>query len=217
MLEPLFSAISKVDWNDLAAVEEANIALLDTLDEDRSLLADLMARAASDAHLTSLSETLDHLDKIVLHDDPTGYRLRLHVFRLACADWPHSHRWSFTSRILEGAYQHVLYEPDDGLDESIDVASLRTLYRRTERKGDTYTIHHSTIHAALGQPGTVSLLVRGPSVKDRFLVTDPATGKAWWRYGAARENKTLVAAKSMSAEQLRAHVERFVADAKKAA
>lgn len=209
MLESLFAPIGAVDWNDLDAVDHANSELLHTLDDDRNLLADLVVHASRDERLLGLSESLDHLDKIVLHDDPGGWRLRLHIFTADCEDWPHNHRWTFTSRILEGSYGHVLYGVDGELGESSTARELRELYRRTEAKGDTYTIHHSTVHAALGRPGTISLLVRGPSVKDRFIVFDRVSGNAWWRYGAAKEQAQVAAAKVIDPNRVRAHVERL--------
>ena len=35
------------------------------------------------------------------------------------------------------------------------------------------------------EPHTVSLIIRGPAVKDRFLVMDRKTGQSWWQYGAS--------------------------------
>ncbi|PZS17070.1 MAG: hypothetical protein DLM60_14215 [Pseudonocardiales bacterium] len=48
--------------------------------------------------------------------------------------------------------------------------------------------------------------MRGPAVKERFVVTDRATGKAWWQYGAATETAEAAAAKHMSDDQLRARI-----------
>ncbi|MGH3943392.1 MAG: hypothetical protein ACRDTG_33180 [Pseudonocardiaceae bacterium] len=47
------------------------------------------------------------------------------------------------------------------------------------------------------------MIVRGPAVKDRFVVTDRTTGKAWWQYGAATETPEQAAAKRMTDSQLR--------------
>jgi hypothetical protein len=51
------------------------------------------------------------------------------------------------------------------------------------------------------QPYTTSLIVRGPAVKDRFLVTDRITGHAWWQHGAATESPEEAARKRLSATQ----------------
>jgi hypothetical protein len=60
------------------------------------------------------------------------------------------------------------------------------------------------IHSVVARPYTVTLIVRGPAVKDRFLVTDRHTGRAWWQYGAAREDPAEAARKRMSADQAQA-------------
>lgn len=199
VLEPLFSRISALDWDDVAEVNAASAQLLEALDEDRKGLRTLLENAAVTPELVELSERLDHLDKIVLHDDPSGWRLRLHLFLLSCEDWPHSHRWTFTSRILEGSYRHNFYGSVVGVSPG-DRLSL--LASREERRGSCYTLHCDMIHTALGVPGTVSLLVRGPTARDRFLVTDAAAGTSWWRYGAVDEPADVVSRKRMDAEHL---------------
>ena len=59
------------------------------------------------------------------------------------------------------------------------------------------------IHSVVAHGEAATLIVRGPAVKDRFVVTDRATGKAWWQYGAATESAEAAAAKRMSHSQLR--------------
>lgn len=59
------------------------------------------------------------------------------------------------------------------------------------------------IHSVTAHAETVTLIVRGPAVKDRFVVTDRTTGKAWWQYGAATETPEATAAKRMTHPQLR--------------
>jgi hypothetical protein len=45
----------------------------------------------------------------------------------------------------------------------------------------------SRSHSVTAEPYTTSLIVRGPAMKDRFMVTDRETGRAWWQYGASTE------------------------------
>jgi len=59
------------------------------------------------------------------------------------------------------------------------------------------------IHSVTAHGEAVTLILRGPAVKDRFVVTDRATGKAWWQYGAATETPETAAAKRMTGNQLR--------------
>src|SRR5206468_719033 len=115
MLDALFLDLTQVDWTDLAAVSATSDKLLTALDEDRAALRMLAHQAVADPDLLRLCEHYDILDKIVLHDDPTGWRLRLHVFLPGYFDRPHNHRWTYASRILHGFYIHTLYGTDDQL------------------------------------------------------------------------------------------------------
>jgi hypothetical protein len=199
----LYAPLAGLDWNDLAAVTAASTGVLDQLSADRPLLGELTAAVVDNPHLAGLCEHYDILDKIVLHDNPDGWRLRLHVFLDGYFDRPHNHRWTYTSRILSGSYTHVLYGTDQDFTDEVDVAALTPRLVRIEEPGDTYTLHHSMIHSVTAQGEAVTLIVRGPAVKDRFVVTDRATGKAWWQYGAATENPEAAAAKRMTENQLR--------------
>ncbi|MFE7976348.1 hypothetical protein [Streptomyces shenzhenensis] len=84
----------------------------------------------------------------------------------------------------------------------MDVAALQPYMVRTEQAGDSYTLHHRMIHAAVAEPHTVTLIVRGPALKDRFLVSDRETGRAWWQYGAAKESQDEAEQKRMSLTQI---------------
>ena len=208
--DALFADLGAVDWNDLAAITSVSDTLLNALDTHRTLLRQLTERAIEDPDLMRLCEHYDILDKVILHDDPTGWRLRLHVFLPGYFDRPHNHRWTYRSRILHGSYTHTLYGTDDQLgdggteqlgDGGTEVTALQPRLVRTESTGDSYTLHHSMIHAVTAEPHTTSLVVRGPAVKDRFLVTDRVTGQAWWQYGAATDSPDETARKRMSASR----------------
>jgi hypothetical protein len=205
-MDDLLAEISKLDWNNLPAVTAASDTLLTRLDSEGDLLRGFVDGALADPNLLRLCEHYDILDKIVIHDDPTGWRLRLHVFLPGYFDRPHNHRWSYVSRILHGSYTHTLYGTEDLLGDTIDPAMLVSRMVRTEQPGDTYTLHHTMIHSVVAQPYTTSLIVRGPAVKDRFVVTDRHTGQAWWQYGAASEDSTEAARKRMSGDQAAARV-----------
>lgn len=100
----LFAEFTSVDWNNLAAVAAASDKLLIALNAQRGVLRELAEHAIGSPDLLVLCEHYDILDKIVLHDDPAGWRLRLHVFLPGCFDRPHNHRWTYSSRILYGSY-----------------------------------------------------------------------------------------------------------------
>jgi len=69
---------------------------------DRALLGRLANHITENPALAGLCEHYDILDKLVLHDDPSGWRLRLHVFLDGYFDRLHNHRWTYASRILPG-------------------------------------------------------------------------------------------------------------------
>ncbi|WP_367132260.1 MULTISPECIES: hypothetical protein [Streptomyces] len=202
MITELTEPLKALDWNDTPSVEEATTKILNAFADDRALLRRVVRAVPGDEHLCELAEHYDILDKLVLHDDPAGWRLRLHIFLPGYFDRPHNHRWTYSSRILRGSYQHTLYGLDDTLDEDTDVAGLQPYLVRTEATGDGYTLHHRMIHAAVAEPHTVSPIVRGPAMKDRFFVADRVTGKAWWQFGAAKETTEQAAKKRMTAAQI---------------
>ncbi|MDQ3762734.1 MAG: hypothetical protein M3460_14030 [Actinomycetota bacterium] len=60
------------------------------------------------------------------------------------------------------------------------------------------------------EPYTTSLIVRGPAVKGRFLVTDRVTGQAWWQYSAATESPDEAAHKRMNTSQANACLQQLI-------
>lgn len=219
VLDAAIHTIATLDWDDLSAVAAASDKLLTTLDRDRALLGRLARNAAADPDLADLCEHYDILDKIVLHDAPTGWRLRLHVFVPGYFDRPHNHRWTYASRILAGSYTHTLYDLDGTTTDSADrdprlataeldlSGRLRATMTRTETAGDTYVLRHSMIHSVVAEPYITTLIVRGPAVRDRFFLTDRVTGRSWWQYGAADESAQEAADKRLPLPQLHARID----------
>jgi hypothetical protein len=189
-------------WDDIDAVEAETRKVLDTLTGDRSAIRSVLVHMPRRPDLLALCEHYDILDKIVLWDDPVGFRVRLHVFLPGYFDRPHNHRWSYASTILRGQYRHHLFGNVE-LDEEIAPGSLQAVMVRQEQVGDAYALHHLIVHAVVAEPYTVSLVVRGLAVKDRFLVMDRVAGKSWWQYGAAQESPEDAAEKRMSIERFR--------------
>ncbi|MFR9675816.1 hypothetical protein [Streptomyces sp. TR02-1] len=208
-ISQLVEPLRALDWNDVPKIEATTGKVLESLAADRDLLRRAVEAVPDDERLCKLAEHYDILDKIVLHDDDLGFRIRLHVFLPGYYDRPHNHRWTYSSRLLRGSYQHTLYGLDDDLDEDTPVADLKPYMVRTEQAGHGYTLHHGMIHAAVAEPYTVSLIVRGPAMKDRFLVADRATGESWWQYGAASEPKKDAQNKRMTGDQIRHATQRL--------
>jgi hypothetical protein len=201
MMETIIEPLRSLDWEDTDAVEAATVKALAMLTSQRRMLRDILLDLPERPDLLGLCEHYDILDKIVLHDDPSGVRVRLHIFFPGYFDRPHNHRWSYASTILRGQYRHYLFGDAD-LDETVDPASLKALMVRDEQPGSTYALHHTMVHAVVAEPYTVSLVIRGPAVKDRFLVMDRKTGQSWWQYGASQEPAYDAEQKRMSVERL---------------
>ncbi|GAA2018804.1 hypothetical protein GCM10009839_13790 [Catenulispora yoronensis] len=204
MLDSIVAPLRDIDWNNIETVHAAATDALNALDTP-GLLGKAVEDITNRPELRALCEHYDILDKLVLHDDPTGVRIRLHIFGPGHFDRPHNHRWSYASRILAGSYQHFQFGNVE-VDENQKPAALRTLHCRTESAGDTYTLHHTMVHAVTAEADTVSLIVRGPAVKDRFLVMDRNAGTAWWQYGAAQESPEDAAAKRMTKDRLQQRI-----------
>ncbi|MEU7138582.1 hypothetical protein ABZ942_03940 [Nocardia sp. NPDC046473] len=187
-----------IDWNDIDDVEINCREALNELAAEPQIVRERLDDLPNRPELLPMCEHYDILDKIVLHsDDDPGIRIRLHVFLPGYFDRPHNHRWSYASRILRGQYRHYLFGNTE-MDEQVNPAKLPVLQVRGEPVGTSYALHHSMVHAVVAEPFTVSLVVRGPAVKDKFLVMDRQTNEAWWQFGAKDESEEEAMAKQMS-------------------
>ena len=200
-MESIIDPLRSLDWEDIDVVEHATRKALTTITEDPGTIRAALLSLPDRPELMKLCEHYDILDKIVLHSDESGIRLRLHVFLPGYFDRPHNHRWSYASMILRGEYRHYLFG-NASLDETIDPGSLTALQVRQEHVGTVYALHHTMVHAVVAEPFTVSLVLRGPAIKDRFLVMDRKTGESWWQYGAHQESVASAAEKQMNLERL---------------
>lgn len=201
IVEPLRALDGADDWDDIDAVEAETRKVLDALISDRSVIRSVLIGLPRRPDLLALCEHYDILDKIVLWDDPSGFRVRLHIFLPGYFDRPHNHRWSYASTILRGQYRHYLFGNVE-LDDAVQPRDLEAVMVRQEQVGSAYALHHSMVHAVVAEPYTVSLVVRGPAVKDRFLVMDRNTSESWWQYGAKQESPEEAAKKQMGVERL---------------
>jgi hypothetical protein len=200
-MESLIKPLRALDWEDIDSVEHATGKALTALTQDPRSVREALLALPERPGLLRLCEHYDILDKVVLYNDESGMRVRLHLFLPGYFDRPHNHRWSYASTILRGEYRHYLFG-DAELDETIDPAGLKAVMVRQERAGHAYALHHTMVHAVVAEPFTVSLVIRGPAVKDRFLVMDRTTGQSWWQYGAARESTAQAEGKRMSLARL---------------
>jgi hypothetical protein len=198
-MPPALAGLRHVDWDDTGSILAGCTPALDAITSIPAVLDDLLETLLTDPRLQAMCERYDFLDKLVLHDMPdVGVRVRLHLYRDGYYDRPHNHRWSFASRILRGQYGHRIFGTDAALTEDTDPATLQPLCERTETPGSTYALHHASVHTVQASEDTVSLLIRGPAAKDRFLILDRPAGSSFWAYGAASETPQQRAAKTMT-------------------
>jgi hypothetical protein len=188
-----------VDWSNLNKAHLQNSEFLEALTANKEAMAVLVGRVQTEPDLWDLSEHNRLFDKLVLHDAPDrNFRLRLHIWADIEVATPHDHRWSFTTLLLRGGYQHTLYDltdshgnsvpPDAALDAN-DQPKFVERFSSTLRGGDSYTIHHTLVHSTLTRSRTVSLVVRGPAEKSRARTTDPMTGAI--QFGFGRQDQTV--------------------------
>lgn len=213
---PSFARLGQIDWDDTTSILRECTPLFDALTSDPTLLATLVAGVAYDSHLADMCEGYDFMHKLVLYDAAElGVRLRLHLYQTGFFDRPHNHRWSFASHILRGGYVHRIFGRDDQFGEDTDPHSLHPIHERLEQPGSTYALHHTSVHSVQAEADTISLLVRGPSAKQRFLILDAAAGGSFWVYGAAQEPPEQRASKCLTHRQLTntlTRIQRLMAD-----
>ncbi|WP_037973413.1 hypothetical protein [Streptomyces sp. NRRL WC-3742] len=194
--------LDDLDWNDLAGLSRAaHVAFSELTSDNWAPLAKLLGDLPGDPQLVEMCESYDFLDKLVLHDAPGRFRIRLHRFRPGYFDRPHNHRWTFASKILAGSYQHTLYGADTGFTTA-DPADLQPLQIRTERADDWYVLHHTAVHSVTAEAGTLSLVLRGPAAKDSFRVIDAPTGESFTALGSRDETPQQRADKRMTPDRL---------------
>jgi hypothetical protein len=188
-----FAGLARLDWNDSEAVQKAAAPLLSDL-ATSGQLEDLIARVPSDPRLGAKCEHLRALDKLVLADDPqTGIRLRLHIFADRYLDLPHNHRWTYSSLMLQGSYMHFVYGPwDENSDAATDVRRMKPRLVQRIDQGVVYTMDHRMVHSLAADSATMTLILRGPSMKKRAIWTDRVTNELWWHEGGAEDARMQV-------------------------
>lgn len=197
-----FAGLRAIDWDDTGSVLRHGTPIFGTLVNERGFLVSLLDNLSVDGHLRPMCESYDFMDKLVLYDDTeSGSRVRLHLYRPGYFDRPHNHRWSFASYIVRGSYVHRIFGNDDQFGQDTDLAGLRPIHEKTERAGASYALHHTSVHAVQAEADTISLLLRGPAARDRFLVLDRA-GESFWVYGASQESPATRAKKQMTSTKL---------------
>lgn len=203
---PAFPQLRDIDWDDTGAILRHGAPVLESIAREPGVLAQLLDNLLTDEHLRSMCEGYDFMTKLVLYDDSQAeVRVRLHLYRSGYFDRPHNHRWSFASYILRGSYVHRIFGRDDMFGEDTDVDALWPIHERIEGAGTCYALHHNSVHSVQAAADSISILLRGPAAKDRFLILD-RSGDSFWVYGAAQESTQKRESKRLTGPALEAAV-----------
>jgi hypothetical protein len=173
----LLDGTGAVPWDDARAALEVVGGALGEIAAGPGLLAALVTGISGEDR--EGSESYPRMDKLVLwQSEDRRTRLRLHLFTPGYTDRPHNHRWCFASRILHGRYVQSIYGSErDVLDAVRAGSAVRPLLTQEEAAGSRYFLEHSLVHSLHTDVSTVSLVLRGPAVKDAYFTLEGGTGQ----------------------------------------
>jgi hypothetical protein len=200
-LKNILKDLEKLDWENIEEVYKRSREALRYIFDDRRILSQLISSMLKNKELLSLAEHYDFFDKLVLYvDKKDRFRLRLHIFsgEISNKERPHCHRWTYSSVILNGGYQHFIYGAENEIINK-DISEIKPVIIKEEKVGSIYAIKHNIFHSIAAKENTISFIIRGPAVKERFLIVDKKVNKKWWEYG--RESETIEEIKSKSVNQ----------------
>ncbi len=210
---PILDSLDRIDWTDIDAAAQVSQEAVKALVSHPTELRDLVYGVEHRSDLLEKSEALRLDDKIVLYEalEERNFRLRLHVSKNLSREVPHNHRFPVTVFILRGVYYHKLYVCDVPLDEAVSASNMKPVFVRDERAGACYTMDDETIESNMTAHGTMSLLLRGPTAKDRALGIDRESGKVFWKYGQKNETAEHLEQVRMSLDYYRGLRDRIAA------
>lgn len=150
-----------IDWDDFESAGKETREILARLDGDRAALRGLVEAAQDRA--VAVDEDGNEV-AISLHDAAgKRVRLRLHVFRDGKTGGLHVDRRSRSIRVLTGRYRLTWFEELEGDGSGSRLAPYLT---RVEMPGNTYTLHHDTVHSIDPAPDTVFLVLSETADED---------------------------------------------------
>ena len=211
-IENIIKYLERSNWENLEEIDFRNHKILEKIFNNRKIISLLLENVLKEKSLISLAEHYDFFDKIVLYADKEGrFRIRLHIFSgdKSTKYRPHCHRWVYSSIILRGGYKHFIYGIEDQINENTNIKNLKPIIIREEKIGSFYTLNHNVFHSIEAKPNTVSIVIRGPAVKDRFLIIDKLTGKKWWEYGRECETIEEIKRKQVSIKHLKTLIDKL--------
>lgn len=204
--------LEKINWEDLNKVAFVNKRVLEDIFNNRNIIGFLLKNVLKDTNLISLAEHYDFFDKIVLYvDKKDRFRIRLHVFSGENSNQyrPHCHRWDYSSVILKGGYKHNIFGTEKEINENTKIDVLKPILYQEQKAGSIYTLSNEVFHSISAKKDTVSIIIRGPSLKDRFLIMDKKVNKIWWEYGRESETIEEIKNKAITVKDLRILIDKI--------
>lgn len=156
------------DWSDTRSVHARCRGVLSRLAVDRTLLSQLVYEIENDPHRLGQSEIHPLINRLIVYqDDARGFQVRLHMSPGARELVPHDHKYTFTAYVLAGAYVHVWRRRTDRAEGDFTSHDIMPGVVSIERPGSCYTFGNPLVHQTIMLPGTVTLFMRGPRVRQR--------------------------------------------------
>ena len=167
--------------------------------------------------LLNRCESDEFSDRLILYANTNDeFTVRLNFRASIPYEQPHNHRSSFAALILSGSYSHAFYSTPSGWlgdnSELPTVAEIRNLQPsmvREEHVGSMYSLHHGCLHSTTAASDHISLVIKGPSVKNRLLLIDSRTQEAKWLYGETSQIGQPLGINRMVPERLEALIGRL--------
>ncbi|MGW0778304.1 hypothetical protein ACWD01_32805 [Streptomyces sp. NPDC002835] len=166
-----------MDTPRLSGMFQRGTALLEHLADDKNLLTRLVTDIEHHSARLSGSRVTLLLDRLCLYRAPDGgFEIRLNMNpRRVNQEVPHDHGYNFATRILTGGYLHVVRRRTDSGTGPFTGDDLLPAIVAIERPGSAYALEHTAVHQALMLPGTTTLFVRGPRLKERSYAAEELT------------------------------------------
>lgn len=182
--------IDLLNWNDDDIILDSCRIILEQYAK-KELLSHVLAYLPEKEDMFSLCEHKKTIDKITLYKSVyTETSIRLHLFSPAFAAYPefvHEHRWSFCSYILQGGYIKQIFAQPIATDQ----IKPDKIFEAFLGKGDVYYFSHKGFHIVKPLPGTVSMLIRGPSCKEQAYHVNPSEVKMKWHLGGKKDKNSM--------------------------
>jgi len=212
ILESVIKDLERLNWRNFETVALNTQKVLKEMLNNKEIISLLLENLLKNDKLISFAEHYDFFDKLVLYvDKKDRFRIRLHLFSgdKSTKHRPHHHRWVYSSVILRNGYKHFIYGTEEQINENTKIKDLKPIVIREEKTGSIYTLNHNVFHSIEAEPDTVSVIIRGPAIKDRFLIMDKKTNKKWWEYGRKSETIEEIKRKSLDINQIRKIIDKL--------